>query len=200
MEPGPEPAPGRAGRSALVATGAVLLLAAITWTDYLTGYELGFFVFYFAPVSIATWYLSRRWGIAFGVAGAFCWYLSDRLGEHQYSRAWYVYWETAMRLVAFLTIALTVFRIREALARERQLVADLSDSLAQVRQLEGLIPVCAWCRRIRDDAGYWERFEAYLSTRTGARFTHGICPSCSERMGEGEAPDPARASPSSRPG
>jgi hypothetical protein len=201
MEPAPEAARGSAGRSAFVATGAVVLLAAITWTDYLTGYELGFFVFYFIPVSIAAWYLSRRWGVAFGFAGAFCWFLSDRLGDHQYSRAWYAYWETAVRLVSFLTIAFTVAAIREALARERKLVAELSDSLAQVRQLEGLIPICAWCRRIRDDAGYWERFEAYLSTRTGARFTHGICPSCYERMGAGEPPPgPARANPSSRPG
>ena len=200
MEPAPDARSGSAGRAALLATAAVVLLAAITWIDYLTGFEFGFFVFYFIPVSIAAWFLSRRWGVAFGVAAAFCWYVSDRLGGHPYSRGWFAYWETFIRFVSFLTTALTVARIREALARERQLVADLSDSLAQVRQLEGLIPVCAWCRRIRDDAGYWERFEAYLSSRTGARFTHGICPTCADRMGEGEPALVARVSPSSRPG
>jgi hypothetical protein len=171
----------RGSTSALV-TGAAVLLVTITWVDYVTGYEFGFFVFYFLPVALTAWYAGRRWGIAFGVAGAVCWYVSDRLGGHPYSRAWFVYWETFMRLVSFVTTAVTLAQIREALARERRLVAELSASLAQVRQLEGLIPVCAYCRRIRDDAGYWDRFEAYLASRTGATFSHGICPTCFDRL------------------
>jgi hypothetical protein len=165
-----------------VIAGASALLALITWIDYATGYEFGLFVFYFIPVSLAAWYAGRGWGIAFGVAGAICWYLSDRLAGHPYSRAWFPYWESFMRLVSFLTIALALSRIRESLARERRLNQKLVESLEQVRQLEGLIPVCAWCRRIRDDSGYWERFEAYLATRTGATFTHGICPSCAQKL------------------
>jgi hypothetical protein len=184
-----DPAPERGGRAlprwAVVALAAALLVA-ITWVDYVTGYEFGFFVFYFVPVSVAAWLLGRRAGLAFGFASAACWYLSDRLGGHVYSRAWFVYWETFMRLVSFLTTALTLARIRRNLTRERELVSELSESLARVRQLEGLIPVCAWCRRVRDDAGYWDRFEAYLSTRTRATFTHEICPTCAAQL-DGEA-------------
>lgn len=54
----------------------------------------------------------------------------------------------------------------------------LEKALAEVRTLKGLLPICASCKRIRDDQGYWSELEAYLSTRTDATFTHGLCPSC----------------------
>ncbi len=54
----------------------------------------------------------------------------------------------------------------------------LEKALAEVRTLKGLLPICAACKRIRDDQGYWREVEAYLSTRTDATFTHGLCPSC----------------------
>ena len=63
----------------------------------------------------------------------------------------------------------------------RRISAHLADALAQVRTLRGLIPICAWCRKIRDDKGYWNDMEAYLRTSTGADFTHGICPECLEK-------------------
>jgi hypothetical protein len=48
--------------------------------------------------------------------------------------------------------------------------------------LSGLLPICAWCKKIRDDGGYWSKIEAYLSERTDAQFTHGICPECNDKM------------------
>lgn len=181
MGPAPDTGPRSPGRAAAVVAGAAALLVAITWVDYATGYELEFFVFYFVPVALTAWH-GRRLGIAFALGAAACWYLSDRLGGHPYSRSWYPYWETGMRLASLVAAALALSRIREALARERQLVAELSDSIARVRQLEGLIPVCAYCRRVRDDEGYWDRFEAYLASRIGATFSHGICPACFDRI------------------
>lgn len=58
------------------------------------------------------------------------------------------------------------------------LIARMQAALNQVRTLEGLLPVCAWCRRIRDDQGYWSNVETYLSEHTKVRFTHGICQEC----------------------
>ena len=51
-----------------------------------------------------------------------------------------------------------------------------------MKVLSGLLPVCAWCKSVRNDAGYWEQIESYLSERTEARFTHGLCPNCSNQM------------------
>ena len=57
----------------------------------------------------------------------------------------------------------------------------LQESLARVKQLQGLLPICAWCKKIRDDKDYWHTVETYVSERTEARFTHGICPECMEK-------------------
>ncbi|MGE5239681.1 MAG: PAS domain S-box protein, partial [Chloroflexota bacterium] len=61
--------------------------------------------------------------------------------------------------------------------RER-LIAELQKALSEIRTLKGLIPVCAWCRKIRDDDGHWLTFERYIEKHSDAKFTHGICPHC----------------------
>ena len=55
---------------------------------------------------------------------------------------------------------------------------ELKEALAEIRQLKGIIPICASCKKIRDDKGYWHQVEAYLSDHSEARFSHGICPTC----------------------
>ena len=64
--------------------------------------------------------------------------------------------------------------------RER-LIRDLRDAMARVKTLTGLLPMCAWCRKVRDDKGYWKKVEAYIEEYSGASFTHGICPDCLEK-------------------
>ena len=61
--------------------------------------------------------------------------------------------------------------------RER-LIGELQAALAHVRTLRGLIPICAWCKKIRNDQGYWEQLELYLKNHSEADFTHGMCPDC----------------------
>ena len=68
-----------------------------------------------------------------------------------------------------------------ALPELRRVSAHLADALEHVKTLEGLLPICAWCKRIRDDKGYWDQVEAYIHKSTGADFTHGICPQCLEK-------------------
>ena len=60
-------------------------------------------------------------------------------------------------------------------------VQALEDALAHVQQLQGLIPICAWCRQVRSDGNYWEQVESYLAKRLGLQFTHAICPSCRDK-------------------
>ncbi len=73
----------------------------------------------------------------------------------------------------------------ETLARQvvaqmelRRVASELAAALEGVRTLQSLLPICAWCKSVRNDAGYWGRVEDYLSQLTGAEMTHGICPSC----------------------
>ncbi|MDB5310901.1 MAG: copR [Gemmataceae bacterium] len=57
-------------------------------------------------------------------------------------------------------------------------VRDLEVALGQVKELKGLLPICAYCKAVRDDRNYWHRVETYITANSAARFTHGICPGC----------------------
>lgn len=68
---------------------------------------------------------------------------------------------------------------RKRLENEKAMViADLKESLRKVKLLSGLIPICAACKKVRDDHGYWSQVESYISKRSEAMFSHGICPDC----------------------
>jgi PAS domain S-box-containing protein len=83
-------------------------------------------------------------------------------------------------------------RHRAEIEREA-LIAELQDTLSQVRTLSGLLPICAWCKKIRTDEGYWQQLEEYLALHSEAEFTHGICPDCVARMDGEPPPDLPRA-------
>ena len=68
-----------------------------------------------------------------------------------------------------------------------QQVDTLQHALDHVRQLKELLPICAWCKRVRDDKDYWHSIEEYLHVHTGTDFTHGICPHCVEAMRQSAA-------------
>ena len=57
-------------------------------------------------------------------------------------------------------------------------VRELERALRQVKQLKGLLPICGYCKKVRDDTNYWQRVETYISAHSDARFSHGICPDC----------------------
>ena len=65
--------------------------------------------------------------------------------------------------------------------RER-LIGELQRSLGEVKTLSGLLPICASCKKIRDDKGYWNQIEGYIQKHSEASFSHGMCPECSEEL------------------
>lgn len=77
----------------------------------------------------------------------------------------------------------------QALARQvvqllelRRVSSELAGALSDISTLKRLLPICAYCKRVRDDAGYWNELSEYLQKETGADFTHGICPACSTQF------------------
>lgn len=62
-----------------------------------------------------------------------------------------------------------------------RLNAELQEHLQEIKTLSGLLPICAWCKNIRDDHGYWQQLEGYIADHSAAHFTHGICPSCAAK-------------------
>lgn len=76
----------------------------------------------------------------------------------------------------------THLSLRKLVELERKGRQQLEESLAKIKQLSGLLPICAHCKRIRDDQGYWNRIEQYLSSHAEVEFTHGICPDCARAL------------------
>lgn len=68
--------------------------------------------------------------------------------------------------------------------RVRDRTKELEDALAQVKRLQGMLPICAWCKKVRDDEDYWHSVEDYITRRTDVQFSHGICPECWARIQE----------------
>jgi len=71
--------------------------------------------------------------------------------------------------------------IRFAIERQR-LITELKRATAHVMQLQGMLPICSSCKKIRDDKGYWNRIEAYFSEHSNVQFSHGICPDCIKKL------------------
>jgi uncharacterized PurR-regulated membrane protein YhhQ (DUF165 family) len=81
-------------------------------------------------------------------------------------------------------------RAEEEIRRRKQAEEELQKALSEVKTLQGLIPVCAGCKKIRDDEGYWQQMETYLSHQTDVRFSHGVCPDCMEKYYPDVSPPP----------
>jgi K+-sensing histidine kinase KdpD len=85
----------------------------------------------------------------------------------------------AVEVVLFACVGLGIVCLAQQL-RAAKLRAE--DALEQVRTLTGLLPICAWCKKIRDEEGRWQQLERYLSLHSEAKFTHGLCDECARRL------------------
>ncbi len=82
-------------------------------------------------------------------------------------------------VLARINTHLTIRNLQENLETKN---AQLQDALNNIKTLKGMVPICANCKNIRDDEGFWQKVEAYIETRSDVEFTHGICPDCREKL------------------
>jgi DNA-binding response OmpR family regulator len=82
-------------------------------------------------------------------------------------------------LRARVQVGSRVVQLQSALADR---VKELEEAIANVKQLQGLLPICSYCKKIRDDGNYWHRVESYIAGHANVRFSHGICPDCSNKL------------------
>lgn len=148
-----------------VGVGALLLVI-----DYVLGPEAEMPVGYVIPVALAAWYSGR--GPALALAGAVPLF---RLVLIMSGAAVYDDALVAIGITLFrgLVIALMALWFARLARHERQVEG-------YVLKLEGLLPICSFCKSIRNEGGRWERLEEYISARSGADFSHGLCPDCVE--------------------
>ena len=82
-------------------------------------------------------------------------------------------------LLARVTVGTRVLELQEGLAMR---VFELQEALSRVKVLSGLLPICCYCKSVRSDKNYWQSVDTYIAQQTDAKFTHGICPTCFERV------------------
>ena len=81
------------------------------------------------------------------------------------------------------SVARDITESKRAEEERERLVVELQAALAEVKTLQSILPICSYCRKIRDDENYWHTVENYVSLHTSTRFSHGICPTCMEAQG-----------------
>jgi len=82
-------------------------------------------------------------------------------------------------VLARVTTHISLHSLQKCLEKKN---TDLQKAIEEVKQLRGFLPICSSCKSIRDDQGYWERIETYISNHSEATFTHGICPDCATKL------------------
>lgn len=169
-DPKPESPPTDPRESILLFywTGISFILVA---ADYYSGPFIQFPVAYLIPVALASWYNGKWWGIGFAVVLSLVRFLFN-------AYAWTIPWtmldatvNTIIRLLVFSAFAF----ILDRLATQTKVLSR------EVRSLEGLLPICSHCKKIRDQNNQWQVLEEYIVARSEASFTHGICPECLQK-------------------
>jgi len=166
--------------------GGAVWTVLVAWLDIKTGLQLKLGPFYLLPVMLVAWHGGMFPGVVAAVMAASAWRGIDVFWRSSPVPGVIVFWDGFIHLLSFVAVAMFVSWARSLVLRERALVHDLSALLANVKELEGLLPVCAWCKKVRDDQGYWQQMETYISDHSKADWTHGICPDCMARMMQGQ--------------
>jgi hypothetical protein len=122
-------------KTLLVLAGCALYLAGLGVIDRATGYELGLFAFYTAPVAVVAWHLGQGPGVLVAFIASVVWYLADRYAGDRYSSPFYGYWNTGMHFASFIINAVTFAKIKSSLDQRHELERALRESQEQVRRL-----------------------------------------------------------------
>jgi hypothetical protein len=164
---------------------SMFVLCVVVGADVLTGRSVRLTVFYLVPIFLISWKFGRVPGAA---AAMFCgtvWAALDFAGrplDFVLAQSW----NLLMKAGVFVAFAVIVSRVRIDLEEQTRLTNQLKNALAEVKQLSGLLPICAWCKKIRDTSGTWYPIETYVEMNSAVDFSHGICPDCAaSRQGRG---------------
>ena len=136
--------------------------------DLLTGPFVLFPIFFVIPVCLGAWHLGRFAGAGIGAALIACRLAIVLTVETEFLPPWAAVMNATIRLAVLVGLAVLTARVAR-LTRELEV---------RVQVLEGILPICAFCKKIRQPDGTWEQVEAYVSKRSAAQFSHGFCESC----------------------
>jgi hypothetical protein len=148
----------------------ISLSTIVAIVDYLLGPHVQFPIVFVIPVGLAAWYSGLRWGLSLAVILPAIRLYSVSLRD---ATPWNFEYSLVNAAIRVLVLAGAAYLL-DRLARQERVLEQ------RVETLEGLLPICSRCKNIRDERQEWHPLEEYISERTKAEFTHGLCPSCVE--------------------
>ena len=153
----------------------VLISICIVGLDLVTGPYLMFPIAFIVPVGLASWHLGRWPSIVFAAGLVVARLAVVAISETQVTPLWAAVVNADIRFIVLAGFGVLIAKVAE---QQRMLAA-------RVQILEGILPICAFCKKIRRADGKWEAIEVYVGKRSSAQFTHGFCEACGkEQYGE----------------
>ena len=156
-----------ANRQRSLLTCWILLALIVLVVDYLSGPFIRFPILYMLPIVLASWMNSLRWGLMFAVVMP--------LIHLSFTKFWVTPFtmidatvNTCIRIAVFVSFAYLVNKVG---IQKRELEKE-------IQTLQGILPICSFCKKIRNQDDVWEPLEGYISRRSEAEFSHGVCPEC----------------------
>jgi K+-sensing histidine kinase KdpD len=157
---------------------SVCIAVVVLWTDYVTGKDIQFPILYVLPIGIAAWRNRKILAYAMSIVLPFV-----RVVFHI---PWHATQSLPLAIVnAMITVASLV--LYAYLVDRKALQTRKLEN--RVRTLEGIIPMCAWCKKIRNEKGDYEQIEKYVTEHFDAKFSHGLCPECAKKLYPGYMKD-----------
>jgi len=175
----------RRSRAVFIFAGCLLLLLLVGWVDYITGYELGFFVFYSVPIGLAAWYLGRWPGIWVALGATIAWWLADALAGAKYSSRFSFWWNSTVHFSAFVINAVTIAKIKLDLRQRDELAAKLEATRQTLRAAAKVLPACPLCGKIHSPTGQSNPAELRELAQGNADLSGALCGECAQLVRRG---------------
>ncbi len=158
----------------------LILTAVLGYIDYRTGYELRMELFYLIPIAYVTWFCGGRYGILFSILAVITTVYSDIRAGKQFTQFDVEVWNGATYLIFYLIVTV-LLKLRKTVQQRESLLEDLDRALRQNEELSSLLPVCARCKKFRDDPEYRREVASYVSHQANPEFLRGLCRECASR-------------------
>ena len=171
--------------------GCLLLIVVLGWIDYITGYQLGFFIAYSAPVGLVAWHLGRWPAIFTALLSSIAWWLADSFDGEKYPSAFYWIWNNIIHFLSFVINAVAIAKIKTDLVELKRVRVELATVQRTLRAIAPLVPACLACNKplVRPSSG--ERAELSRIIPLVPEVAGALCAECA---GQHRRSPPARPS------
>jgi len=161
---------------------AMAVLCLVGLMDYVTGYDFGFSLFYLLPIILVSWFVNRKAGMLFSLMSSLIIFVADYFAGKTFIPSFVELWDFSIHLGFFTIIGFLVAQLKSEFDEHMRLIVELKNSVNEIKVLSGMLPICASCKKIRDDKGYWNQIESYISKHSEVQFSHSVCPDCMEKL------------------